>query len=52
VLPVAYPPAIPPLSPQEGRDFLKRLRSFKLTKPQRDFWSDPEATQVKAPRKK
>ena len=48
---MAYPEAIPPLSPQEGKDFLKRLRSFKLTKAQEKFWSDPAATQV-APRKK
>ena len=47
---MAYPEAIPPLTPQEGKDFLKRLRAFKLTKEQQKFWSDPAATEVK-PRK-
>lgn len=44
---MAYPEAIPPLTPQEGKDFLKRLRGFKLSQAQKEFWMDPQATQVK-----
>ena len=49
---MAYPEAIPPLSPKEGKDFLQRLGNFKLTKEQQAFWAKPEATKVADPKKK
>lgn len=51
VLSMGYPPAIPPLKPKEGREFLKRANGFSLNKDQKEFWSDASKTIVSSKRK-
>ncbi|MHB8632544.1 MAG: hypothetical protein ACYDBQ_01065 [Thermoplasmatota archaeon] len=41
---MAYPPVIPPLTPKEGRQFMKRVQDFELNKEQKAFWSSPKKT--------
>ncbi|MFA5944904.1 MAG: hypothetical protein WC876_10615 [Candidatus Thermoplasmatota archaeon] len=48
---MGYPPAIPPLKPKEGREFLKRANGFSLNKDQKEFWSDASKTIVSSKRK-
>lgn len=44
---MAYPEAIAPLRPKEGKEFLRRLQRFRLTDEQKRFWAAPEETRLR-----
>lgn len=48
---MAYPEPIPILRQKDAREFIKRLKGFRLTRSQREFYKDARKEYLKAVQK-